>query len=132
MRTEPIMLHDADCGFCSRCARLVPRLGCRIEVGSVQLSDPASLGVDAEQALREMAVVMPDGRIAWGHHAWAEILRTGPWPLRQLGRALDARLVERPAAAVYRWVANHRHQMPGGTAACAMPAHPTETSPQQH
>lgn len=129
MGTQPIMLHDADCGFCSRCARIVPRLGCHVEVGSVQSSDLGALGVDPERAIREMAVVMPDGRTAWGHHAWAEILRAGPLPLRLVGRALDARVVERPAAVLYRWVADHRHQLPGGTAACAMPQSPSAGAP---
>lgn len=121
----PVMLHDADCGFCSRCARLVPRLGCRIPVSSLQSEDLLALGVDPERAIVEMPVVLSTGRVAWGHQAWAEILLTGPLPLRVIGRVLGARVMRRPAAAVYRWVAENRHRMPGGSAACALPVqHP--------
>ncbi|MCT1459260.1 DUF393 domain-containing protein [Aestuariimicrobium sp. p3-SID1156] len=117
----PVMLHDADCGFCSRCARLVPRLGCRIRVSSLQSEDLLALGVDPERAIVEMPVVLSTGRVAWGHQAWAEILLTGTLPLRVIGRVLGARVMRRPAAAVYRWVAGNRHRMPGGSAACALP-----------
>lgn len=117
----PVMLHDADCGFCAQCARLVPRLGCRIRVASLQSEDLLALGVDPERAIVEMPVVLSTGRVAWGHQAWAEILLTGPLPLRVIGRVLGARVMRRPAAAVYRWVAGNRHRMPGGSAACALP-----------
>lgn len=122
----PVMLHDADCGFCAQCARLVPRLGCRIRVASLQSEDLDALGVDRERAIVEMPVVTSTGRVAWGHEAWAEILLTGPLPARVAGRMLASRLVRRPAAAVYRWVAENRHRLPGGSASCAMPAPPAQ------
>lgn len=115
------MLFDADCGFCSRCAGVVPRLGCRVEGRALQSVPLGELGVDADRAVREMPVVMPDGRVAWGHHAWAEILRTGPLPLKAAGAVLGSRPLEWPASRVYAWVSQNRHRMPGGTAACAMP-----------
>lgn len=118
---RPLVLHDADCGFCARCAAWIPRIGAKVVVSSLQAEDLAALGVDAERAVEEMPVVLPDGRVAWGHHGWAEILRSGPLPLRLAGRALGSRLMERPAATVYSWVAGNRHKMPGGSPACALP-----------
>lgn len=116
-----MVLHDADCGFCARCARLITRLGARVTVGALQIEDLVALGVDPERAIREMPVVHPDGRISWGHEAWADILRAGPLPLRLAGRLLGSRVMRRPGARVYRWIAEHRHAMPGGSGACALP-----------
>lgn len=124
MTALPIVLHDADCGFCARCAALIPRLGARVEVGTLQSADLDALGVDAERAVAEMPVVMPDGRVVWGHVAWAEILTTGPLPVRLAGRLLGSRLMRRPGAFLYEKVATNRHLLPGGTSTCAMPPRP--------
>jgi predicted DCC family thiol-disulfide oxidoreductase YuxK len=114
------MLNDADCGFCMRTARLVPRLGVDVEHGTVQGADLAALGVDAERAVTEMPYVHPDGRVDYGHRAWAAILRTGPWPWRIIGWLMTTRLIDPIAVRVYHWVAHNRHRLPGGTAACSL------------
>ncbi|GAB3709946.1 thiol-disulfide oxidoreductase DCC family protein [Mariniluteicoccus flavus] len=119
-----LVLHDADCGFCTRCAAYIPRISSGIEVSSIQAADLQALGIDPDRAVAEMPAVTAEGRVAWGHHAWAEILKCGPLPLRLAGHALDSRLLERPASAVYGWVAANRHRLTGGTQACAMPANP--------
>lgn len=115
------MLNDADCGFCMRTARLVPRLGVNIEQATVQGSDLAALGVDAERAVMEMPYVHPDGQVDYGHRAWAAILRTGPRPWRGVGWLMTTRLLDPVAVRVYHWVAHNRHRLPGGTAACEVP-----------
>ena len=84
------MLNDADCGFCMRTAELVPRLGVDIDRTTVQAVDLAALGVDAERAVVEMPYVHPDGRVDYGHRAFAAILRTGPLPWRVVGRLMTA------------------------------------------
>ena len=111
---RPLVLHDADCGFCAKCAAWIPRLGARVDVSSLQAEDLPALGVDAARAGEEMPVVMPDGRVAWGHRAWAEIVLAGPVPLRVVGRILGSRTMERPASFVYRWVAGNRHRILDG------------------
>lgn len=116
-----LVLHDADCGFCTRCAEALTRLPLAIDVSSLQAEDLTALGIDPVRARAEMPVVQPDGSIAWGHRAWAAILGAGPLPMRWAGRALASRLMDRPAAFVYRLVAQNRHRLPGGTVACAMP-----------
>ena len=118
---RPLVLHDADCGFCTRAAGWIPRIGSKVDVSSLQAEDLVSLGVDAERSVREMPVVLPDGSVVWGHLAWAEILKAGPLPVRLAGLVLGSRLLSRPAAAVYGWVAGNRHKMPGGSAECALP-----------
>lgn len=114
------MLNDADCGFCMRTARLVPRLGVDVDSSTVQAADLDALGVDADRAVVEMPYVHPDGRVDYGHRAFAAILRTGPLPWRVVGRLMTLWPVEPVAGRVYRWVAANRHRMPGGTAACEL------------
>ena len=115
-----LLLHDADCGFCMRTARQVPRLGLHIDQAAISDVDLPALGVDPARALREMPYVHPDGRVDYGHAAWAAALRTGRQPWRIAGRVITSGPIEPLAIRVYRWVSEHRHQLPGGTPACAL------------
>ncbi|HEY0643756.1 MAG TPA: DCC1-like thiol-disulfide oxidoreductase family protein [Nocardioides sp.] len=115
-----LMLNDADCGFCMRTAALVPRLGVDIDASTIQDVDLPSLGVDPERAVVEMPYVHPDGRVDYGHRAFAAILRTGPLPWRLVGRAITTPPVDRVARRVYHWVAANRSRLPGGTPACSL------------
>lgn len=114
------MLNDADCGFCMRTARLVPRLGVDVDSSTVQAADLEALGVDPVRAVVEMPYVHPDGRVDYGHRAFASILRTGPRPWRLVGRVIESRPVDPIAKRTYGWVAANRHRLPGGTAACQL------------
>lgn len=122
-----LMLNDADCGFCMRTAALVPRLGVDIDASTIQSVDLAELGVDEERAWVEMPYVHPDGRVDYGHRAFAAILRTGPLPWRLVGRAMTTPLVDPVARRVYHWVAANRSRLPGGTATCSIDNRPTST-----
>ncbi len=115
-----IVLFDDDCGFCRRVAGLVRRGPFDVDIASLQGVDLAALGVDAGRARRDMPYVAADGHVTYGHHAWAAVLSAGPPPLPLLGRALAAPLVDRPASALYRWVAEHRHRLPGGSPTCRL------------
>ncbi len=121
---RPIMLYDADCGFCTKSAGQVPRLGVDVEIASLQESDLEALGVDDERAYREMPFVGRDGRVEYGHLAWAGILATGPLPARLLGRAFRTRLGGALASRAYHWVAANRHRLPGGSPSCALHPEP--------
>lgn len=114
------MLNDADCGFCMRTGRLVPRLGVDIDASTIQEADLTALGVDPARAVLEMPYVRPDGVVDYGHRAFASILRTGPLPARAAGWLMTTRVVEPVAIRAYRWVALNRHRLPGGTAACSL------------
>ncbi|SDE38642.1 Predicted thiol-disulfide oxidoreductase YuxK, DCC family [Auraticoccus monumenti] len=116
------MLNDADCGFCTRTAALVPRLGVDIDRSTVQSADLAALGVDEDRAMVEMPYVHPDGRVEYGHRAFAAILRTGPLPWRLVGRLMTTRPVDALARRAYHWVAANRSRLPGGTVACSIDA----------
>ncbi|MCK9822248.1 DUF393 domain-containing protein [Nocardioides cavernae] len=118
--TRGLMLNDADCGFCMRTALLVHRLGVDVDSSTIQAADLAGLGVDPVRAVVEMPYVHPDGRVSYGHRAFASILRTGPVPWRLVGRLLESRAVDPVGRRAYAWVAANRHRMPGGTAACEL------------
>lgn len=119
---RPTLLYDADCGFCTKAAALAPRLHLHMDAQALQSVDLASLGVSAARAVEEMPLVRADGSVVYGHEAIAGALGTGPAPLRILGRLLGLPALAPAARRVYRWVARHRHQLPGGTPACALPA----------
>ena len=115
-----LMLYDADCGFCTRTALRVPSLGVDVDIAAIQETDLAAVGVDADRAVREMPFVGADGVVAYGHRAWAGVLLTGPAPVRWVGRALGSRASAPVASRLYRWIAEHRSSLPGGTATCAL------------
>ncbi len=114
------MLNDADCGFCMRTGALVPRLGVDIDIDTIQSADLAALGVDPVRAMTEMPFVHPDGRVVYGHEAWAAVLRPGPLPWRLVGRLMTSRAGAPLAQSAYFWVARNRSRLPGGTPSCAV------------
>lgn len=120
----PLLLYDADCGFCRRAAGLAPRMRLGTGVRAMQDVDLARLGVDAQRATREMPFVGIDGKVVYGHSAVAAALLTGNVALRLVGRFVGSALLERPMAAAYGWTARNRGSLPGGTRACAIPPRP--------
>ncbi len=123
-----LVLYDPDCGFCTRTAHQVGRWHRGIDIEPITARRLREHGIDPGRAEREMPYVAPDGSIAYGHRAWAGILRAGPWPTRILGRAMTAPGLDRLSASVYRWVAEHREILPGGNPSCALPASEPEAS----
>ncbi|MBW8486515.1 thiol-disulfide oxidoreductase DCC family protein [Actinomadura parmotrematis] len=122
-RTRPVLVYDGDCGFCTSSVRfLETRIGTRAEVVAFQFADLASLGVTAERAEHEVLWVTPDGRVAGGAEAVGRLLTDAGGVWRVPGVAMRIPPVSWLAHAVYRLVANNRQRMPGGTAACALPA----------
>ncbi|MEU7102379.1 DUF393 domain-containing protein [Streptomyces longwoodensis] len=127
MRTQPVLVFDGDCGFCTTSVGLVRRLlRPRCEVVAWQHADLASLGVTAGRARYEALWVTPTGRVYGGAQAVAKILLSarGAWPV--LGALLTLPPVRWAAHGVYRLVAENRGRLPGGTPACAVPAAPSE------
>ena len=118
---RPKLLYDADCGFCTRAAGKVPALRLDVDVATLQSVDLGALDVSAQRAVSEMPFVHADGSVVYGHRAIAAALRTGPAPLRVIGRIITLPGVDPIAKLTYGWVARHRQQLPGGTAACAIP-----------
>ena len=121
---RPTLVYDADCGFCTRSAlvtrRWVDGRG-RYDVRPWQELDLAALGLTAERCDEAAQFVTADGDIRSGHEAIAAALTHGAPGWRPLGHALLTPGIRTVAARTYAWVAEHRHQLPGGTAECARP-----------
>lgn len=116
-----VLVYDADCAFCTRSAELarrwVDRRG-RYAVQPWQALDLAALRLTPEQCDEAAQFVTLDGRVRSGHRAIAAALTHGAPAWRPAGWLLLAPGVSWLAARVYSWVAAHRHELPGGTAAC--------------
>jgi predicted DCC family thiol-disulfide oxidoreductase YuxK len=119
---RPTFVYDGDCAFCTSCARFIERrIPSRATVVPWQFADLGALGLTVEQCETAVQWVGVDSRVASGPDAIALLLRDAGrmWsPAGWLLQLPPARAVAWPA---YRWVARHRHLMPGGTAACALP-----------
>jgi predicted DCC family thiol-disulfide oxidoreductase YuxK len=125
----PVFVYDGDCAFCSTCARFILRhvvkAESRTRVTAWQFADLKALGLTEAECDTAVQWVDDDGhgtRVkAAGPAAIAALLRTSGGLWRGLGGLLETRPGLALAWPVYRWIARHRDQMPGGTAACALP-----------
>ncbi|UNO38530.1 DUF393 domain-containing protein [Streptomyces sp. MST-110588] len=124
MRSRPVLVYDGDCGFCTTSVTFAEkRVRPRCEIVPWQFAELDALGVTQERAEYEVLWVTPAGTVYGGARAVAKLLMSagGGWAV--LGAALSLPPVRWIAHAVYRAVADNREKMPGGTAACALPAH---------
>ncbi|MFV2117550.1 thiol-disulfide oxidoreductase DCC family protein [Streptomyces sp. Act-28] len=122
MRNQPVLVFDGDCGFCSTSVRFAERrLQPRCETVPWQFADLEALGVTSARAEHEVLWVTPRGVVYGGAQAAAKALLSagGGWALA--GALFMLPPMRWVAHGVYRLVANNRHRMPGGTAACALP-----------
>jgi predicted DCC family thiol-disulfide oxidoreductase YuxK len=118
----PTFVYDGDCAFCTSCARFIERrVPSRAAVVPWQFADLAALGLTREQAEEAVQWVGADGVRASGPDAVALLLRDAGRFWRVPGRVLQLGPVRFAAWPAYRWIADHRHLLPGGTAACSLP-----------
>ena len=116
-----VLLFDADCGFCTRSARWLGERASSYEMVPWQGFDIAAHGITAEAAAERIHAVDGD-HVRVGHEAIAAALRGArPRWLRAAGRVVGSRALAPIASRAYDWTAAHRHQLPGGTAACELP-----------
>ncbi|MFH8346066.1 thiol-disulfide oxidoreductase DCC family protein [Streptomyces sp. NPDC018045] len=123
MRTRPVLVYDGDCGFCTTSVRFAERrIRPRCTVTPWQFTDLEALGVTRERAEHEVLWITPAGRVYGGAQAVAKLLMSarGAWAVP--GALLTLPPLRRLAHAGYRLVADNRHRMPGGTAACSLPS----------
>ncbi|WP_173531085.1 thiol-disulfide oxidoreductase DCC family protein, partial [Nonomuraea antri] len=119
---RPVLVFDGDCGFCTVCVAFVRRhLRTRAEIVAWQAADLGELGVTREQAIYELLWV-GERRVHGGAQAVAKLLIDAGLPWSPLGLLLRLPPIRWVAHGVYRLVAGNRHRLPGGTAACAIPA----------
>ncbi|WP_030173840.1 thiol-disulfide oxidoreductase DCC family protein [Spirillospora albida] len=122
-RERPVLVYDGDCGFCTSSVRFLERrVPVDAEIVAFQFADLAALGTTAERAGREVLWVDRAGRVSGGADAVGRLLTAAGGPWRVPGVAMRVPPLSWAARAVYRLVAINRHRMPGGTAACRLPA----------
>ena len=115
-------VYDGDCAFCSSCAQFIERrIPTRATVVPWQFTDLTALGLTQEQAEEAVQWVGEDGTVAAGPDAIALLLRDAGRFWEVPGVLLGLPPVRLAAWPAYRWVAGHRHMLPGGTAACSLP-----------
>ena len=115
------LVYDGDCAFCTSSVRWVTRLRLGADVVAAwQHTDLAPLGLTQQQCEDKLQLVLP-GRTWSGHAAVGKLLLRSQWYWRPVGLLLLTPPVSWLARGVYRWVADNRDKMPGGTAACALP-----------
>ena len=115
------LVYDGDCAFCTSSVQWVGRLHLGADVVvAYQHTDLGPLGLTEQQCVDKLQLVVPTG--TWsGHAAVGKLLLRSQWYWRPVGLLLLTPPFSWLARGVYRWVADHRHLMPGGTPACALP-----------
>jgi predicted DCC family thiol-disulfide oxidoreductase YuxK len=118
-RERPVLVYDGDCALCTRCVRVLERIGPDADIVAWQFSDLAELGITEEQAAAAVQWVEIDGTVRSGHEAIAAALSTAGRIWRTVGRTILLPGISWIAATVYRLVADNRYRLPGSTPACA-------------
>jgi len=118
VRGSGTLIFDGDCGFCTTSAGWAKRIVPGADVVAWQLTDLDRFGITPEAADAEIQYVDVDGRVSGGAAAIARLLvsRGALWGV--LGRFALLPGIRTVAAWVYRWVADNRYRLPGGTPAC--------------
>lgn len=133
--TDPVLIFDGDCAFCTSCARFAERYlraslsSANWEAVPYQFADLAELDARAgglglitpERASREVLWLTPLGDVYTGAQAAARLLMRSGGAWAYLGAVLTLPPVRPLAAVAYRWIADNRHRLPGGTPACSVP-----------
>ena len=120
--SQPLIVFDGDCVFCSRSMRLVARFDRARQFRMVGAQQPLGqalyrhLGLPTDHF--DTYLVVADGRIAQRSDALIAMARRLPWPWRALAAM---RLVPRPLRdAAYGVVARHRYRIFGRRTACGL------------
>jgi predicted DCC family thiol-disulfide oxidoreductase YuxK len=115
-----VLIYDGDCAFCARSLGLARRLGATEPAQPWQALDLDAYDL-TEADVTEAAWFIAEGVRARGHEAVARMLQSSTHAsVRLVGRVVGSRLLRPIASRAYAWVAAHRHELPGGTAACAI------------
>lgn len=122
MRTNPLLVFDGDCGFCTTVVRRLERTLPRFpDAEPWQWVDLDELGLTRHEVTHYVWLLAGERRFR-GHAAFAAMLGMQPsWGVRFVGRMLVTPPFSWVAAVGYALIARFRHRLPGGTAACALP-----------
>jgi predicted DCC family thiol-disulfide oxidoreductase YuxK len=119
------VLYDADCGFCTRTARLLDRLDRSERLDLVPLQEAGALVPDAppvDRLLDRMHVRDGGGNWSIGADGWLRIATVVP-ALRPLAALARVPFVRPLVESAYAWIAQNRHRVSRllGDGACSKP-----------
>jgi predicted DCC family thiol-disulfide oxidoreductase YuxK len=119
MNTDALLIYDGDCAFCKQSLKwALEKLPEFCRYVAYQKVDFSVYGLDLADVKSQVWLIEGDRRLG-GHRAVSWLFRQQRsigW--RVLGLLIDA--FSPISALVYRWVANNRHRLPGGTAECVI------------
>ncbi|MEU4359647.1 thiol-disulfide oxidoreductase DCC family protein [Streptomyces virginiae] len=120
---QPVLAFDGDCGFCQAVINQISARGQpTLRAVPWQFLPETATQPHRARLDHEVLLLHHDQVIASGAQALAEYLRHSPSRRCQLaGAAIQVPLLRNAARHIYRWVSRHRHRMPAGTPACAVP-----------
>ena len=130
--SAPLLIFDGDCAFCTSSVQLLRRWADRkgrYAVEPWQRVDLSAFGLTDQECIEAAQFVAADGAVHAGHRAIAQALRHSAPAWRPLGHLLMLPGIDALAGRVYVWVADHRHELPGGTPACSLPPAPPSSEP---
>ncbi|GAA0550705.1 hypothetical protein GCM10010172_36080 [Paractinoplanes ferrugineus] len=115
-------VYDGDCAFCTTCADFIERrIPTHARVLPWQFADLDALGLTQRDCEEAVQWIDDSPTKAAGPDAIALLLRDAGRAWHLAGSALQLAPIRLAAWPAYRWIANHRHMLPGGTAACSLP-----------
>jgi predicted DCC family thiol-disulfide oxidoreductase YuxK len=123
VNTDALLIYDGDCAFCKQSLKWAlekfPEF-CRYV--AFQKVDFDEFGLKLADVQSQVWLIEGEKRLG-GHRAvsWLFRQQKSLW-WRTLGALIDA--FSPISALVYRWVANNRHRLPGGTAECTIDDRP--------
>lgn len=122
MLEHGLLIYDGDCKFCQLSLDFALRkLENMPKYVAFQRINPSDFGLTAEQVRQEIWLFRTGHDPLGGHRAIAELFSSQKkrfW--RLLGKLMQLAPIDPIAASVYRWVARHRHQLPGGSKECQL------------
>ena len=123
--TEPTLVYDGDCGFCTSSIRWLERW-CRPAAAFVpwQRLDLEANGLTRDEVTHavQWLPASPTAPVRSGAAAAARTLLRSRWPWRPVGALMLVPPISWLAALVYHVISVNRYRLPGGTPACAVPA----------
>lgn len=117
-------MFDGDCGFCTTAVETLRQVLPRFpEAQPWQRIDLDEHGLTLDDVTAFAWLIDRESGRRWhGAQTFAALLRGQRGALPRLaGAALAAPGMRTIAGLGYDWVATHRHRLPGGTPACALP-----------
>lgn len=119
----PLVIYDGDCAFCTTSVQFLQRrIRRHPRFEPWQFLDLVSIGISQESCEQAVQFIDANGSVHSGERAIAHLLIHGGKGWKVMGGVLLVPGIRHVAGAVYRWIAQNRHRLPGGTAQCSLPA----------